>query len=132
MPLHPRVQCSIVKASRPGTRGIRGYDGFKKINGRKRHLLVDTQGLIFKVQLSPAQVHDSAGAKALLASCRPQVPRLRIIWADQAYRGLLGEGMQEQQCRLEIVYRSSQKQLREQVWATACQRQQAGADLAGI
>ena len=86
---------------------------------------------MLKVQLTPANVHDTVGAKAVLASCREQFPKLRTVWADQAYRGPLGDWVQEQhQCRLEIVYHSSPQQRREQVWATARERQQQGASLA--
>lgn len=114
-------------------RGVRGYDGFKKVNGRKRHLLVDTQGLVLKVVITPAQVHDTVGARELLSRCGQQFPRLGIIWADQAYRGPLEEWVAEhhkqlrQKCRLEIVVRSNAKQRREQVLSTVRKRQSEGA-----
>lgn len=67
--------------------GPRGYDGGKKVNGRKRHLLVDTQGLIIRAVVHPADMADRDGAKLLLAPLHGQLPRLRHIWADSAYSG---------------------------------------------
>jgi putative transposase len=94
---------------------------------------VDTQGLVLKVQLTSAQVHDTVGAQSLIASCRSQLPRLGIIWADQAYRGPLVEWMQEQhRLRLEIVYRTTPEQRKEQVWEIARQRQREGASVIEI
>jgi transposase len=66
---------------------IRGYDGHKCIKGRKRHLLVDTLGLPLSFYVTPANVHDTVGARCLLAGLASFVPRLKKIWADQAYQG---------------------------------------------
>ncbi len=60
--------------------GPRGYDGAKKVSGRKRHILVDTEGNLLKARVHPADIHDRRGAEALLAS-RGAVP---------AYRAALG------------------------------------------
>jgi putative transposase len=67
--------------------GICGYDGHKCIKGRKRHLLVDTLGLPLAVCVTPADAHDTLGARRLLAGLAPLVPRLEQILADGAYRG---------------------------------------------
>jgi putative transposase len=67
--------------------GIRGFDAHKWVKGRKRHLLVDTLGLPFSVYVSPADMHDTQGARRLLAGLKYFVPRLKKIWADAAYRG---------------------------------------------
>jgi transposase len=67
--------------------GPRGDDGGKKVKGRKRHVLVDTQGLIIRVLVHPADIADRAGAKLLLAPLQGQLPRLQHIWADSAYAG---------------------------------------------
>jgi putative transposase len=56
-------------------------------SGRKRHLLVDTLGLPITAYVTPADVHDTKGARALLAGLAPLVPRLKKIWADRAYQG---------------------------------------------
>ena len=66
---------------------IRGYAAHKCVKGRKRHLLVDTLGLPLSVYITPADVHDTRGARCLLAGLAPLVPRLKKIWADGAYRG---------------------------------------------
>ena len=65
--------------------GFRGYDGAKKVNGRKRHALVDTQGLLMKVVVSPADVRDTDGAEVLLERVQGRFPCLKHIWVDQGY-----------------------------------------------
>ena len=57
------------------------------MKGRKRHLLVDTFGLPIAWYVSSADVHDTVGARKLLAGLVPFVPRLKKLWADAAYRG---------------------------------------------
>jgi putative transposase len=66
---------------------IRGYDAHKCVKGRKRHLLVDTLGLPLSFYVTPANVHDTFGARCLLTGLKYFVPRLTTIWADQAYQG---------------------------------------------
>src|SRR5438309_1097324 len=64
----------------------RGYDGGKKINGRKRHLLVDTLGLLLAVLITSAGLDDGVAALTLLGHVTPQdFPRLVTIFADQKY-----------------------------------------------
>jgi transposase len=77
--------------------GISGYDGHKCVKGRKRHLLVDTLGLPIASYVTPADVHDTVGARKLLGGLACFVPRLHKIWADTAYRGKeLAEWCQQQ------------------------------------
>src|SRR5262249_21218815 len=87
--------------------GARGYDGAKKLCGRKRHLLVDTLGLVLLVLVTPADVQDRDGARTLLSVLGSQFRRLRVIWADGAYAGGLPSwvrGVRERgKVRLEIV-----------------------------
>jgi putative transposase len=64
---------------------ISGYDGHKRVKGRKRHLLVDTLGLPISISVTPADTHDTVGAWRLLAGLAPLVSRLKKIWADGAY-----------------------------------------------
>jgi hypothetical protein len=85
----------IVKASRRRKKGPRGYDAWKKINGRKRHLLVDTLGLVLEVRVHPADVQDRDGAKMVLEPLRTKHGRLKKIWADEAYRGALLEWVRQ-------------------------------------
>jgi putative transposase len=61
--------------------------GGKKILGRKRHLLVDTQGLLITVKVLAADIGDREGAKALLLPLVGKLPRLQLIWADSGYAG---------------------------------------------
>ena len=69
--------------------GIRGYDAGKKINGRKRHLLVDTLGLLMAVVVTAASVQDRDGARLLLSGLGGACKKLRLIWVDGGYRGQL-------------------------------------------
>jgi hypothetical protein len=62
--------------------------GAKKLSGRKRHLLVDTTGLLpLRVVVHPASVQDRDGAKLVLAAVDTRFPRIRQLWADQGYAG---------------------------------------------
>ena len=63
------------------TGGERGYDGGKKVTGRKRHIFVDTLGLMLAVSVTAASVDDAAGVPELFAQVNPeQVPRLSMSW----------------------------------------------------
>jgi transposase len=64
-----------------------GYDSHKNVNGRKRHLLVDTLGLLIGVAVTPASAQDRAGAAVLLKRARARGRRLALVWADKAYDG---------------------------------------------
>lgn len=75
--------------------GPRGYDGGKKIGGRKRHLLVDTAGLVVGVAVHEANVADRDGARLLLGKVEKELPRMRLVWADRGYNGALKEWMRE-------------------------------------
>ena len=57
----------------------------EKTKGRKRHLLVDTQGHLLAVLVHPANVSDAVGAELLLAQARQRFPTLRKVWADAIY-----------------------------------------------
>ena len=74
-----------VKTSERG--GPHGYDGAKKVSGRKRHLLVDTTGLLLRVVVPPASLQDRDGAKRVLAGLDERFPRIRPLWADHGYAG---------------------------------------------
>jgi len=70
-------------------KGKRGYDAGKKVNGRKRHLIVDTMGLVLMVLVTTANIQDKPGAKILLTRLYQalSLPRLQVIWADKGYNG---------------------------------------------
>src|SRR5215207_2998971 len=81
----------IVDSQSAKTTGVgaeqRGYDGAKKVKDRKRHLLVDTQGLVLKAKVHAASVMDFEGIKTLLRHADVEFPRLKHLWLDSAYRG---------------------------------------------
>jgi putative transposase len=83
----------------------RGYDGHKKIKGRKRHVFVDTQGNLLEVVVLSANCTDVTGAKAVLTKVERQIAlRLLTLWADQGYQGDLSDWLHEQfAIQLEIV-----------------------------
>ena len=71
-----------------GKGGPRGYDAGKKVKGRKRHILVDTQGLLLKAVVHAADIQDRDGGRQLVDSLNLEDwPRLRKLWADAGYRG---------------------------------------------
>jgi len=90
--------------------GERGYDAGKQVNGRKRHILVDTLGLLLVVCVTAASTQDRDGARRLLEVLTKQWTRLRLIWADAASAGELIEWVWQLRHRrrlnLEIVRRA--------------------------
>jgi putative transposase len=64
---------------------VRGYDGGKRIVGRKRHVAVDTDGRLLMVNLPPSDVSDSAGAQTILDAIRKRWPWLKHLFADAGY-----------------------------------------------
>lgn len=77
------------------------------MSGRKRHLVVDTLGLVHAVVVHAASVQDRDGAKLVLEQLRGKAPRLQLLWADGGYAGQLVDWVREE-CgwALEIVKRS--------------------------
>jgi putative transposase len=67
--------------------GPRGFDAAKRLKGRKRHIVTDTQGFLLAVRVHTANVQDVHGAVPLLGSLRASFPKLRHIFADRVYRG---------------------------------------------
>ena len=67
---------------RGGLRASRGFDAGKKVNGRKRHIAVDTIGLLLTVLVTAAGVQDRDGARPLLWNLRKAFPKIKLAWAD--------------------------------------------------
>ena len=90
--------------------GVRGFDAAKKVSGRKRHILVDTLGLLLVVVVHAADVQDREGAKQVLEVLAHRFRRLRLVWADGGYSGQLVEWVRalryRDKLRLEVVKRS--------------------------
>ena len=93
----------------------RGYDAGKKVNGRKRHVLVDTLGLVLLVLVLPANCQDRDAARQLLDTFFGQTSRRRLkhIWADGGYAGaLVGLALKLWRCTIEIVKRTEAHRFR--------------------
>lgn len=92
-------------------KGPRGYDAGKKIKGRKRHIVVDTIGMLLMVVVHTADIQDRDGAKLVLEKIRGGFGRLKLIWADGGYSGQLIEWVKTTiSCVLQIVKRSDTAQ----------------------
>jgi putative transposase len=104
------VDSQSVKTTDRG--GVHGYDAGKKTNGRKRHVLVDTLGLVWLVVVTAASTQDRDGARTLLAVLATHMRRLRLIWADGGYAGALAGWVESLRkwgkVRLELVARNPQ------------------------
>src|SRR5512135_3589864 len=83
------VDAQSVKAADTVGRATRGYDGGKKVNGRKRHIVVDTLGLLLAVLVTAASVQDRDGGARVLDRLRFRMPSVAVIWADGGYAGRL-------------------------------------------
>lgn len=83
------IDSQSVKGSEMIARTRRGYDAGKKINGTKRHLAVDTLGLLLTVLVTAASVQDRDAAKPLLWNLRRAFPTVKLAWADGGYAGKL-------------------------------------------
>ena len=101
------IDSASVKAAETVSAASRGYDAGKKINGRKRHIAVDTLGLLLCVLVTAASVQDRDGAKPLLELLAASFRHIRLVWADGGYAGKLVVWAAEHlRLRLQVVKRS--------------------------
>ena len=88
---NPQPSAGIVDAQSAKTTGVggeaRGYDGGKKVRGRKRHLLVDTEGLVLIAKVHSAKVPDQDGIKLVLEDAHAHLTHLSHLWVDAGYQG---------------------------------------------
>jgi transposase len=83
------IDSQSVKAAETVAQSSRGFDAGKKVNGRKRHIAVDTLGLLVCVLVTAASVQDRTAARDLLTRMRGVCPTIRHLWADSGYTGTL-------------------------------------------
>jgi transposase len=83
------IDAQSVKGAASVPAATRGFDGGKKVNGRKRHIVVDTLGLLLTVMVTAASVTDREAARTLLARLRHRHRRITRVWADGGYTGQL-------------------------------------------
>jgi putative transposase len=103
------IDSQSVKA--PHAPGGGGYDGAKKVKGRKRHIAVDTDGRLLMVNLTTADVQDAAGAEAIIKAIRQRWPWLQHLFADGAYdRGKLMSAAAYRDFVIEIVRKLENQQ----------------------
>ena len=88
-PTAAAADSQTVRAAETVARTSRGYDAAKKINGRKRHIVVDTCGLLLVVLVTGAHIQDRDAARLLLSALRTCLPTVRLLWADGGYSGQL-------------------------------------------
>ena len=105
------IDSQSVKTSEGGE--ARGVDVYKQVSGRKRHIVVDTLGLLLIVLVHSANIPDGNGGKLVLAKLFEHIKhslynrwcRLKLIWADGAYEHIIAWVKQQCGWRLEIVHR---------------------------
>jgi transposase len=107
MPSAAIIDSASVRSAETVATASRGYDAGKKVNGRKRHIAVDTLGLLLWVIVTAASVQDRDGARPLLEQVAASFRRIRLVWADGGYAGKLVDWARTSlRITLQIVKRS--------------------------
>jgi transposase len=102
------IDSQSVRAADTVPKASRGWDAAKKVNGRKRHIAVDTTGLILDVVITSASVQDRQGARPLLWNTHRACRYVRLVWADAGYTGKLATWATTLKMTLQIVARRNQ------------------------
>jgi transposase len=99
------IDSQSVRAADTVPRASRGWDNAKKVNGRKRHIAVDSMGLVLAVVVTAASVQDRDAARPLLWNLHRAHRHIRLIWADAVYTGKLNAWAAAMKMTLQIVAR---------------------------
>ena len=102
------IDSQSVRAADTVPKASRGWDNAKKVNGRKRHIAVDTSGLVLAVVITAASVQDRDGARPLLWNLHRSCRRVRLVWADAGYAGKLAAWAAAVQMNIQVVRKRDQ------------------------
>lgn len=107
LPTAAIIDSQSIRGADTVPRSSRGYDAGKKINGRKRHIAVDSNGLLLAVVVTIAGIQDRDGGLRLLAALREKFSTIELVWADSGYAGrLVGWAKHVLSLAVEVVKRT--------------------------